>query len=123
MKRLLFLVSLFAALAHANSYSTKFPATESPISQGGMWINGGTAGLDWSNVQTTPGFVGGVGPAAGPSFVDPTAVLTGVWRPNQSATATVFTRATVGNFFPEIELHLNSTMTAHDSTGDLLPEI
>jgi hypothetical protein len=34
------------------SYSTTFPLTENPISEGGSWTNGGATGLDWANVQT-----------------------------------------------------------------------
>ena len=36
-------------------YSTSFPATESPISESSNWTNGLAVGLDWNNVQTTPG--------------------------------------------------------------------
>jgi len=36
-------------------YSTTFPATENPISQGGIWVNGGDTGGSWHNVQTVPG--------------------------------------------------------------------
>jgi hypothetical protein len=39
---------------------TNFPLTEDPISEGGNWIGGGTTGLDWNNVQTTPGFANGL---------------------------------------------------------------
>jgi hypothetical protein len=41
------------------SYSTRFPLVENPISEGGNWINGKTAGIDWANVRTTPGFAHG----------------------------------------------------------------
>src|SRR5437879_2900763 len=37
----------------SNSYSTNFPLTENPISEGGRWLNGGTVGLDWTNFRTT----------------------------------------------------------------------
>lgn len=36
-------------------FFTDFPATEDPISQGGIWINGGTNGLNWQDCETTPG--------------------------------------------------------------------
>ena len=32
------------------SYSTTFPLTENPISEGGSWTNGGATGLGWANV-------------------------------------------------------------------------
>ena len=41
--------------AAARTYTTNFPLTENPISEAGNWINGGTVGLDWTNVSTTPG--------------------------------------------------------------------
>jgi hypothetical protein len=43
------------------SYSTTFPLTENPISEGGSWTNGGATGLGWANVQTTPGLSFGTG--------------------------------------------------------------
>ena len=60
--RLLLLVVLSAAAANAQitSYTTNFPLTKNPISEGGRWVNGFTTGLDWNNVFTTPGFAGGV---------------------------------------------------------------
>jgi hypothetical protein len=30
--------------------STRFPRAESPIFEGGIWINGETAGVDWADV-------------------------------------------------------------------------
>ena len=33
-------------------WSTTFPATENPISQGGVWLGGLADGLDWQNFQT-----------------------------------------------------------------------
>jgi hypothetical protein len=37
------------------SYSTTFPATENPISEGGIWLNGATDGLDWTDMKTASG--------------------------------------------------------------------
>ena len=33
-----------------HTYNTNFPGIESPISEGGNWINGGTNGIDWTDV-------------------------------------------------------------------------
>src|ERR1051325_3674641 len=75
-------------LAQSFTYSTSFPLTENPISEGGKWINGGAAGGNlWGNVQTTPGMAFGVSEPT--QFGDPTAVLTGTWAPDQSAEATI----------------------------------
>lgn len=47
------------------SYSTTFPNTENPFSDGSKWVMGGTDGIDWQNFQTIPGLAFGVGPSAG----------------------------------------------------------
>jgi hypothetical protein len=41
--------------ASANTYSTNFPLTENPISEGSVWARGGTEGLDWTNPLTMGG--------------------------------------------------------------------
>ena len=33
------------------TYTTNFPLTENPISEGGKWTNGQTVGLDWANMR------------------------------------------------------------------------
>src|SRR5262245_34123365 len=71
-----------------HNYTTAFPATESPLSDGGRWLNGRTDGADWSDVASTPGFA--VGHQTGASYTDATALLKGNWGRNQRATATVF---------------------------------
>ena len=54
------LIALLPMLSWAQgTYSTNFAGTENPISEGGRWINGGVAGLDWANVRTTPGLAFG----------------------------------------------------------------
>jgi hypothetical protein len=40
------------AVSSTRTYTTNFPLTENPISEGGVWHK---AGLDWANVATTPG--------------------------------------------------------------------
>ena len=52
-----------------NSYSTNFPLTEDPISEGGRWING-SVGLDWKNCRTTPGLAFGTQSGANPPPYD-----------------------------------------------------
>ncbi|HKQ25237.1 MAG TPA: hypothetical protein VJT81_12415 [Burkholderiales bacterium] len=37
------------------SYTTNFPGTENPISEGGIWTNGLTTGQNWTDVKTTGG--------------------------------------------------------------------
>ncbi|OAI45958.1 hypothetical protein AYO44_12210 [Planctomycetaceae bacterium SCGC AG-212-F19] len=97
------------------SYSTNFPNTETPISEGGHWINGGTNGIDWGNVNTTPGYAVGVSPPNA-GFDDATALLTGTWGPDQSAQATVRVGGSVFDH-PEVELRLRSSISAHVNNG------
>jgi hypothetical protein len=100
------------------SYSTSFPATENPISEGGRWTNGGTTGLDWQNARTTtgtPNLMYGAGTSS--DYNDCIAVLSG-FPANQSAQATVYYAS--GYTAPdshEIELLLRFQITAHNARG------
>ena len=98
------------------TYSTNFSLTENPISEGGIWINGETTGLDWSNVQTNGGIAFGTESGFG-SYDDSTAVLSGSWNPDQMAQATVHTVNQNSAIFEEVELRLRTTITAHSITG------
>lgn len=97
------------------SYTTNFPLTEAVISEGGKWINGGVAGLDWDNVQTATNFAFGTLPTG--KYTDPTAVLTGTWGPDQMAQATVRIKTVNPDCCHEVELHLRTTIVAHSITG------
>jgi hypothetical protein len=99
----------------ANSYTTSFPLTENPISEGGRWINGGAVGLDWTNVSTTPGLA--IGHQVGANFTDATALLTASWGPDQMATATVHTVNQNDACSQEVEVRLRSAISAHVNTG------
>ena len=99
-----------------HTYTTTFAAVESPISEGGRWINGRTNGLDWSDVWSTGGK--GIGRQTGADYSDATALLTGTWSASQQATATVFTSGTVSEAcYPEVELRLRSAISAHANRG------
>ena len=99
------------------SYGTNFPLTENPISEQGNWINGGTVGLDWGNVQTSPGLAFGTVVSGGPPYNDSTAVLAGTWAPNQMAQATVRTVNQNSTIFEEVQIRLRTTVTSHSITG------
>jgi len=98
------------------NYTTSFPLTENPISEQGEWINGGTVGLDWTNVQTTPGLAFGT-ESGSVNYDDATAVLTGAWASDQTAQATVYTVNQNSNIFEEVELRLRTTITAGSIAG------
>jgi hypothetical protein len=114
---LLELVLLPGVGAQGSTYSTNFPLTENPISEGGRWAGGSAAGGNfWGNVQTTAGFAFGVSEPT--QFGDPTAILSGTWGPNQTAQATVKINTTPnGTCCHEAEVRLRNTISAGKITG------
>ena len=100
------------------TYSTNFPLTENPISESGRWINGGSTGLKWANVRTTPGLAFGT-QSGSAGYDDSTAVLSGTWGPNQTvqATVAVTSASSASSVFEEVELRLRTTITANSITG------
>ena len=101
--------------ATGRTYTTAFPGTENPISEGGNWINGGANGLDWTNVSTTPGLA--IGHESGATYTDATALLTGSWGPDQQVTGTVHSVNPVDGCYQEVELRLRSAISAHVNRG------
>jgi hypothetical protein len=102
------------------SYSTTFPLTENPISEGGSWTNGGATGLGWANVQTTPGLSFGTGPVNAGTYLyaDPAAVLQGAWAQDQQVQATVKVPGVYGRACcKEVELRIRTTITGNSITG------
>lgn len=121
------------------SYRTSFGRDEAPLSEGGLWLNGKTNGIDWADVLVKNGLAygsvtrmavaerrveqGNLDPSSGEGSVpegdydDPTAVLTGDWGRNQHATATVFSKHPTAEYFQEVELRLRSSITPHLCTG------
>jgi hypothetical protein len=104
---------LLASAAFGRTYSTSFPSAESPITEGGLWLNGAKDGLDWGDVSAT---AGKTHPHPGPArYADATALLTGSWGPDQSAEGRVW--AGDAHNYPEVELRLRSTLSAHVCQG------
>jgi len=97
------------------SYTTTFPLTENPISEGGNWIDGQTDGLDWHDMSTTPGLA--IGHQSGSSYTDGTALLTGSWGPTQTAEAVVHASSPQDDCYQEVELRLRSALAPHSCTG------
>jgi len=113
---LLSLSLAFATGGFSQTYTTRFPLAENPISEGGKWINGGAVGLDWTNVSTTPGLA--IGHEGGTvDYTDATALLSGTWGMDQSAMATVYTVNQNDACYEEVELRLRSSLAAHSATG------
>jgi hypothetical protein len=106
------------------TYSTSFPLTENPISEGGIWVNGKAVGIDWNDVKTTPGKAFASMLSGGASrYNDSIAHLSTsfmAFPANQYAQGTVFR---VAGYDPgiankhEVELHLRFQTTAHNARG------
>jgi hypothetical protein len=122
---MLFFVTIFIFLSCGHSasdsgfvprtFTTSFPLAENPISDSGKWINGGTVGLDWHNVVTTPGLA--TGTDAPVPWSDATAILTGTWRPDQTVEGTVYSVNPTTAFNQQVELRLRTSISAHNITG------
>ena len=81
-----------------------------------MWINGKTVGIDWLDIETTPGFA--FLTAGSPSgYNDPTAILTGTWGPDQYVRTVVKFPTPDLTYIQEVEIRLRSTITARSNTG------
>jgi hypothetical protein len=116
------------------SYRTSFELDEPAISEGGLWLNGKTDGIDWADVITRNGRAYGSvtrmavaerrveqgnleGSLPEGDYDDPTAVLTGAWGKNQHAKGTVFSKHPTAEYFQEVELRLRSDIAPHLCTG------
>ncbi len=103
------------AAGSGQTYSTSFPAAEEPLSEGGCWINGKTAGLDWADVLASPGVA--FGKDLPSQYADPTSVLTGMWGPDQEAEARIWVEKPQSGCCREVELRLRTTIAPHSITG------
>jgi hypothetical protein len=113
-----------SAVANVESpapYSTTFPLTEAPISEGGIYTLGGTHGLLWQDPQSTGGtpgiaYVNGTSPG---QATDNLAIIKGKFSPRRH-----FTRFTVkrqGGYAPanshEIEGLVGMDITQNNARG------
>ena len=120
------------------SYRTEFRGDETPISEGGIWLNGKRDGIDWADVLMRDGRVYGevtrmmakerrveqqvlgAGAAAGAvegDYDDPTAVLAGSWGRDQYGRARVFSKNQTDKYFQEVEIRLRSSIKPHWCDG------
>ena len=113
----------------ARSYGTSFAEIENPIQENGNWVGGSEAGASvlvggrlwtggrlWGNVQTASGIAYGVDEPT--TFGDPTAILKGVWGPEQTVSATVeIFKVSRGRCCHEVELRLRTTISPLSITG------
>ncbi len=99
-----------------NNYSTTFPSVENPMAeQNSVWTQGGSTGVNWTNVRTTAnqafGTINGFN-----GFDDSIAVLKGTWNATQGAQATVRV-VTSHNNIQEVELLLRFSISANNAHG------
>jgi hypothetical protein len=118
------------------SYRTEFPLDEEPISEGGMWLNGLTDAVDWTDVVVKDGVAYGAyarnsaaefraeqgnleTEEAAPvgDWDDPTAMLTGEWGADQYLSGTAYIRNPSEEYFQEIQLRARWTLRPHYCTG------
>lgn len=97
--------------ASGSNYSTNFPLTENPISEGGNWQNNG---LDWTNVQTTPGLAFGTQDVVN-TYNDSYAHLGG-FPANVQVTAVMHSSVPSGSI-QESEILLRFSDSAHAARG------
>ncbi len=101
------------------SYTTSFTLTENPIAESGNWVSGASLGVDWLNMQTTPGLAFGGANFTSNTYNDATAVLTGTWRPNHAVQGTVksLSQQNGTTNFQEVELRLRTSISPHRIAG------
>jgi len=99
-----------------SSYTTNFPATENPISEGGKWVRGATEGLDWHDPRTTTNLAFGTQPLGVSGTTDDSiAHLNLNFGNNQSSQVTFSNPGFTGEH--EIEMLLRFNISAHTATG------
>jgi len=119
------------------SYKTEFKKNETPLSEGGLWLNGRKDGIDWCDVLVKDGVAfgevsrnqvverraeqaalgAGIEGAAVGDYDDPTAVLTGQWGPNQYGKVRVFSRNQTDKYFQEVQIRLRHNMKPKFCSG------
>jgi hypothetical protein len=93
--------------SHTATYTTNFPLSENPISEGGRWINGGIFGK--TDVQTTQGKAYGTMVSFdGSQYVDSCACLSG-FGPDHEVLCTISNRGAVNGL--EVEILLRADIT------------
>jgi hypothetical protein len=102
------------------TYTTNFPNTENPISEGHNWLNAGTcdnpapcAGAGGANVRSTPGLAFGTQTGAlPPPYTDSSALLTGTWGNDQFVQIVVWWDGAPGTNrdYDEVEIRLRGTL-------------
>lgn len=97
------------------SYSTNFPLTENPISEGAVWVSGGISSPR-TNVQTANNHAyATMSSFDGTNFDDSIAVLAQGYSANQSCQGTIWNTGAING--QEVELVLRGNIAATSNTG------
>ncbi len=96
------------------TYQTNFATNERSLSEGGRWISGKSAGLDWGEVSVSDGKA--IGHAGSRPYADSIALLKDECGPDQTAEARVYASRFVFNY-PEVSLRLRSSIAPHRAVG------
>src|SRR5690348_1500761 len=101
-------------------YFTAFPLTENPLSEGGVWVEGLSDGVDWNNWVSSGGHAHGsqTGNEVGAAqFADSIAVLRGTFPSDIVLESTVYSASGSGDFSAEVEHLHNFKITPHSARG------
>jgi hypothetical protein len=93
-------------------FSTTFPMTENPISEGGVWHH---SGYRWKQVRTVAGHA--VGTQTGTGGYDDSYVYLAGFGPNQTARAVVWRDPAIKGNYREVELLLRWSDTPTEARG------
>jgi hypothetical protein len=118
------------------SYKTDFPRDETPVDEGGMWLNGKKDAIDFTDCITSNGFIHGAPSrmnvlekraeqgnleeseeAPEGDYDDPTAILTGDWGPNQHGKGTAHVENPTEEWFQEVQIRLRCRLEPHYISG------
>ncbi len=101
-------LTMTACSASQKTYTTNFPVTENPISEGGRWTNGGIFGK--TDVQTSPGKAYGTMVSFnGSEFIDSCACLSG-FGPDHEVLCTISNSGAMNGL--EVEILLRADITS-----------
>jgi hypothetical protein len=105
--------------APPTTYTTNYPLTENPVSEGGKWIQGGTTGLDWTNTRSSGGLA--FASTINTGFNDNVAYLNPALFAVPTNHTVVITVHRVAGYTPpdthEIEIFLRALGSAHSWRG------
>lgn len=109
---------LAVSCASPFSYFTTFGSAQTPMSEGGIWVQGATTGLDWNDVNTSGGNALGAQASGSAGFDDALAHLNlAGFGPNHQCTGTAVNDGFYSSGTHEMEVLLRFSISAHVARG------